>query len=41
VNAGEATSDDVLELIAEIKKRVKDRFGVSLEMEVRVLGERA
>ena len=41
VNVNDATSGEVLDLIAEIKKRVMDQFGVSLEMEVRVLGERA
>jgi UDP-N-acetylenolpyruvoylglucosamine reductase len=34
-----ATSTDVLELMAEGRRRVHDRFGVELEPEVQVLGE--
>lgn len=41
VNVNDATADDVLDLIDAMKKRVFERFGVSLEMEVRVLGEKA
>ncbi len=41
VNKGGATAADILELIAEVRKTVLDRFGVSLEMEVRVIGEDA
>ena len=36
INAGYATASDVILLIAEIKKRVKEKFGVSLEEEVRI-----
>ncbi|HEY7950362.1 MAG TPA: UDP-N-acetylmuramate dehydrogenase [Solirubrobacterales bacterium] len=38
-NTGEATTAEVLELMAEGRRRVHDRFGVVLEPEVQVLGE--
>jgi UDP-N-acetylmuramate dehydrogenase len=38
VNHGEATTQDVVALIAEGRRRVKERFGVELEAEVQVLG---
>jgi UDP-N-acetylmuramate dehydrogenase len=38
-NEGEATTADVLELMAEGRRRVHERFGVALEPEVQVLGE--
>jgi UDP-N-acetylmuramate dehydrogenase len=38
-NRGDATTRDVLELIAEGRRRVRDRFGVVLEPEVQLLGE--
>lgn len=38
-NAGGATTADVLELMAEARRRVQERFGVELEPEVQVLGE--
>jgi UDP-N-acetylmuramate dehydrogenase len=38
VNHGEASTADVVALIAEGRRRVKDRFGVELEPEVQVLG---
>lgn len=38
-NAGDATTADVLELMARARKRVFERFGVVLEPEVQVLGE--
>jgi UDP-N-acetylmuramate dehydrogenase len=41
VNVSDATAADVLDLIAEIKKRVMENSSVSLEMEVRVIGEKA
>jgi UDP-N-acetylenolpyruvoylglucosamine reductase len=37
-NAGEATTADILALMAEGRRRVRDRFGVVLEPEVQVLG---
>lgn len=39
INKGNATADDVLNLIAYIKKTVKDKFGVDLETEVKIIGE--
>jgi UDP-N-acetylmuramate dehydrogenase len=38
-NAGEATTADILALMAEGRRRVHDAFGVTLEPEVQVLGE--
>jgi UDP-N-acetylenolpyruvoylglucosamine reductase len=38
-NAGDATTADVLELMAEGRRRVHERFGLVLEPEVQVLGE--
>lgn len=40
VNAGHATARDVLRLAAEMKRRVREKFGVTLEEEVMFLGER-
>lgn len=40
INKGNATADDVLNLIAYIKRTVKDKFGVDLETEVKIIGER-
>lgn len=37
VNTGEATAADVLALIAHVQKTVKDKFGVDLEPEVRII----
>ena len=37
-NAGEATTTDVLELMAAGRRRVHEKFGVELEPEVQVLG---
>jgi UDP-N-acetylmuramate dehydrogenase len=39
VNAGHATAADMLALIADVRKRVRDRFGVELEEEVIVWKE--
>ena len=39
VNTGDATASDILALIALVQDEVKSRFGVTLETEVRVLGE--
>ncbi|MDH7573300.1 MAG: UDP-N-acetylmuramate dehydrogenase [Clostridia bacterium] len=39
INTGGARAEDVLWLIAEVRRRVKDRFGIDLEPEVLVLGE--
>lgn len=38
-NTGDATTADILELMAEGRRRVFDRFGVELEPEVQLLGE--
>jgi UDP-N-acetylenolpyruvoylglucosamine reductase len=38
-NMGEATTADVVALMAEGRRRVRDQFGISLEPEVQVLGE--
>jgi UDP-N-acetylenolpyruvoylglucosamine reductase len=38
-NTGEATTADVLDLMAEGRRRVHQRFGIELEPEVQVLGE--
>jgi UDP-N-acetylenolpyruvoylglucosamine reductase len=38
-NAGGATTADVIALMAEGRRRVQERFGVTLEPEVQVLGE--
>ena len=39
INKGEATADDIYKLICHVQKEVEDKFGVKLEMEVRMLGE--
>ena len=38
-NMGEATTADVVSLMAEGRRRVRERFGVTLEPEVQLLGE--
>ena len=38
-NHGEATTADVVALMAEGRRRVQERFGVELEPEVQTLGE--
>jgi len=40
VNAGGATAQDVLDLIAKVQRRVEARFGILLQPEVRILGEK-
>mgnify|MGYP001460832724 FL=1 len=39
VNKGNATSKDVLDLIRHIQKTVKDKFGVELNTEVKIVGD--
>lgn len=39
VNVGNATAEDVLNVIRHIQDTVKNRFGVALETEVRIIGE--
>jgi UDP-N-acetylmuramate dehydrogenase len=41
VNLGGASADDVLALMAEMRNRVFERFGIELEPEVRVVGRTA
>jgi UDP-N-acetylenolpyruvoylglucosamine reductase len=38
-NTGGATTSDILEVMAEARRKVHDHFGVTLEPEVQVLGE--
>ncbi len=38
-NTGEATTADILGLMAEARRRVHQRFGVTLQAEVQILGE--
>lgn len=40
VNVGEAKAQDVLDLIVHVQTVVKEKFGVSLESEVRFIGEK-
>ena len=39
INVGNASSADVREVIDEVRERVKQQFGVTLEPEVVFLGE--
>ena len=38
INTGDATAEDVRQLIRDVQKIVKEKFGVSLEPEVRMIG---
>ena len=38
-NLGHATTADVIALMAEGRRRVRERFGVELEPEVQLLGD--
>jgi UDP-N-acetylenolpyruvoylglucosamine reductase len=38
-NTGGATTSDILEVMAEARRKVHERFGVTLEPEVQILGE--
>lgn len=40
INKGNATAEDVLNLIKHIQKTVKEKFGVDLDTEVKIIGER-
>ena len=40
INIGGATAQDILDLIAFCQKEVKDQFGVALETEVKIVGEK-
>jgi UDP-N-acetylmuramate dehydrogenase len=39
LNLGGATADDVLALMTEMRDRVRDRFGIELEPEIRIVGK--
>jgi len=39
VNSGQATASDVLQLINYIQEKARERFGVELQTEIRVVGE--
>ncbi len=39
VNRGGATCDDVLELVDQVRRRVREQTGVELELEIKILGE--
>ena len=39
INRGSATADDVLGVISEVQRRVHEAHGVTLETEVRIIGE--
>jgi UDP-N-acetylmuramate dehydrogenase len=39
VNTGNATASDVIDLINKIQDKVKDKFDVSLETEIKIVGE--
>ncbi|MGN0351860.1 MAG: UDP-N-acetylmuramate dehydrogenase [Roseburia sp.] len=39
INTGDATAADVKQLIADVSKKVKEQFGVTLEPEVKMIGE--
>ncbi len=39
INKGKATADDVLTLIAAVKQKVKDAFGIDLVLEIKIIGE--
>lgn len=39
INIGEATAEDVRSLMEQVNQRVKEAYGVSLEPEVRMIGE--
>lgn len=39
VNRGQATAGDVMQLCRDVQEKVKEEFGVTLELEVRMIGE--
>jgi UDP-N-acetylmuramate dehydrogenase len=39
VNAGGATAGDILNLVEHIRGKVRDEYGVELELEIRVIGK--
>lgn len=40
INKGNATSQDILELVKHIKKEVKNKFNEDIELEIEVIGEK-
>ena len=40
INKGNATTSDILSLIEVVKEEVNKKFGIMLETEVRVIGEK-
>lgn len=39
VNKGNATAEDILNLIQHLKDRIKEKFNIDIETEIRILGE--
>lgn len=39
INKGKATADDVLKLVEHVKKEIKNKYNLDLELEILVLGE--
>ena len=39
INIGNATAEDMLELITYVKEQVKEKFGKTIELEIKVIGE--
>ena len=40
VNNGKANSDDIEKLIDKVRKRVNDKTGVNLELEIKIIGDK-
>ena len=40
INKGKATADDILKLVDDIKKVVKEKRNIDIELEVLILGEK-
>ena len=38
INRGEATAQDVRDLVSHVQQEVRRKFGVDLELEVKLLG---
>ena len=39
VNKGKATAEDVLNLVEHIKKTVREKYNIDLELEIKMIGE--
>jgi UDP-N-acetylmuramate dehydrogenase len=37
INIGNATGNEILVVISEVQKRVKDKYGIDLELEQRII----